>query len=276
MSDDTLKQPRKLRPRTTDQRRKGTPVEYKEYLKHDGYVTGIAYYSNPQGLGNFRLYVSGPPESVDRFAAEAGIISMQIAPGRDEDFALMRERQAEACKLQSERLQRQLEALHKLSDPEVLKNLSEEDRADLLREASDPLPQHDAEKPNLRRDRHIQIEVLDKLEPRTPYFLSFTVDPSVAQGTCDIWSLFDTNVIETWANLLWTGGDPDLYLYRGFSEMARSTNGTGFNESVYGWGGWGEWKLHVYGFSDGSSYELTEVARWYQDWWAGDDVPQMH
>ncbi|KPV54393.1 hypothetical protein SE17_04010 [Kouleothrix aurantiaca] len=101
-------------------------------------------------------------------------------------------------------------------------------------------------------------------------------DPAVARGTCDIWSMFDSSVIETWANLAWTGGDPDLYLYRGFSEMARSTNGSGFNESVYAWGGWGEWKLHVYGFSDGSSYEISEVARWYQDWWGGDDVPQTH
>ena len=275
MSDDVPQQPKKARARTADQQRKGTPVEFKEFLKHDGYVTGIAYYSNPQGLGNFRIYVHGPPESVKRFGAEAGIISMQIAPGRDEDFALMRERQAEACKRQSERLQRQVEALHKLADP-AAKDLSGDERGELLRDASDPLPEHDGGKPNLQRDRLIEIEVLDELKPRTPYFLAFTVDPSVARGTCDIWSLFNGNVIETWANLAWTGGDPDLYLYRGFAEMARSTNGTGFGEGVYGWGGSGEWKLHVYGFSDGSSYELTEVARWYQDWWAGDDVPNMH
>lgn len=276
MSDEARWQPRKIYPSTTDTSRKGTPVEFKEYLKHDGYVTGIAYYSNPQGQGNFRIYVHGQPEAVDKFAAEASIISMEFAPGTDADFAFMRERQAEACKLQSERLQRQLEALHKLSDPAAVKEMSEEDRAELLREASDPLPEHDHDKPNLQRDRLIQIEVLDERKPRTPYFLKFTIDPSVARGTCDIWSMFDSSVIETWANLAWTGGDPDLYLYRGFSEMARSTNGAGFNESVYAWGGWGEWKLHVYGFSDGSSYEISEVARWYQDWWGGDDVPQTH
>lgn len=267
---------RQARPHPADQQPKGTRLKYQEYLKHDTYVTGIAYYANPQGLGNFRIYVSGPPDSVDRFAEEASIIAMQIAPGTDADFAKMRERQAEACKRQSERLQRQAEALRKLADPAALAGLSEYERRELISDASDPQPAHDGAQPNLQRDRLIQIEVLDKLEPRVPYFLAYTIDPSVARGTCDIWCLFSGNVIETWAGLTWTGGDPDLYLYRGYAEMARSTNGTGSNESVYGWGGWGEWRLHVYGFSDGSSYEITQVDRWYQDWWAGDDVPNTH
>lgn len=255
--------------------RKGTPVEYKEYLKHAGYVTGIAYYSNPQGLGNFRIYVSGPPESVDRFAAEASILAMQIAPGTDKDYAELIEQQAEACKRQNERLRRQAEAIRKLTDATTMAAVKDDERRDLIRAASDPRPEHDAGKPNLQRDRLIEIEVLDKLEPRVPYFLRYTVDPSVARGTCDIWSMFDNNVIDTWANLTWTGGDPDLYLYRGFNEMARSINGSGLNESVYAWGGVGAWRLHVYGYSDASSYEISEVYRWYQDW-GGDDVPDNH
>ncbi|HNP73820.1 MAG TPA: hypothetical protein PLO33_19295 [Kouleothrix sp.] len=255
--------------------RKGIPIEYKEYLKHDGYVTGIAYFSNPQGLGNFRIYVSGPPESVDRFAAEASVIAMQIAPGTDKDYEQLFEQQAEACRRQNERLRRQADAIRKLSDSAFMDAVDADERRDLIRAASDPRPQHDACKPNLRRDRLIEIEVLDSLKPRVPYFLSYTIDPSVARGTCDIWSLFDDNVIDTWANLTWTGGDPDLYLYRGFSEMARSVNGAGANESVYGWGGVGAWRLHVYGYSDASSYEISETYRWYQDW-GGDDVPESH
>ena len=259
-------------PATTD--RKGTPIEYKEYLTHDTHVTGIAYYSNPQGLGNFRIYVSGQPEAVDRFAQEASIISMQVAPARDEDFVLMRERQEAACKRRIERQQVHEAALKKFADKEYVASLPEEERRDLARNAAEPGPEHHSAEPNLKRDRWIQIEVLDRFDPKVPHFLSYTIDPSVARGTCDLWSLFNGNVLHTSATLIWTGGDPDLYLFLNGNEADRSIHGFGQGEDVDA-GGSGAWKLHIYGYSDGSSYEIRSIDLWYQDLY-GNDVPDSH
>jgi hypothetical protein len=235
----------------------GSKIKYDEIQKHDAYVTGIAHFSDPQGRGNFRIYVSGQPDKVDRFAEEAVIVSMRIAPAQAEDVAFIQAQQEADCKNRLEQL---------IQDAEGRES----------KKSTSPRPEHDHLAPNLQRDRLIQIEVLDKLEPKITYALSIVLDPiSVAQHTCDIYGLWnDTGGID-WVSAAVTpvSGDPDLFLYRGGNPMSQSRGGPGWTDSVSGWGGGGTWSIHVYGYEPSNSYDLADSWLWRLD---ADDIPDSH
>ena len=235
----------------------GTKIRYDEIQKHSDYVTGIAHYSDPQGRGNFRIYVSGQPDKVDRFAEEAVILTMRVGPAQADDIAFFQAQQEADCKNRIERF---------IEDAEGRE--SEKSTA--------PQPEHDYPAPNLQRDRLIQFEVLDKLEPKAAYAVSIVLDPiSVAQHTCDIYGLWNDTGSINWvsASVIPVSGDPDLFLYRGGVLMSQSRGGAGWTDSASGWGGAGTWSIHVYGYEPSNSYDIAESWLWRLD---ADDAAQTH
>ena len=248
---------RKNKGRSTKVVEAGSKIKYDEVQKHATHVTGIVHFSDPQGRGNFRIYVSGQPDKVDRFAEEAIIVSMRLAPAQAEDIAFIQAQQEATCKNRLEQL---------VQDAEGRESTK----------STTPRPEHDHLAPDLQRDRLIQIEVLDKLEPKITYVLSMVLDPiSVAQHTCDIYGLWnDTGWISSAsAAVTPTAGDPDLFLYRGGAWMAQSRGGPGWIDSVYGEGGAGTWSIHVYGYDPSNAYDLANSWLWRLD---ADDIPDNH
>ena len=234
-----------------------TKIVYDEIQKHAEYVTGIAQYSDPQGRGNFRIYVSGQIDQVERFAEEAVILEMRVAPAQAEDIAAFQAHQEAECKNRLERF---------IQDAEGRE--SEKSTA--------PSSEHDYPAPNLKRDRLIQFEVLDKLEPKVPYAIAVVLDPiSVAQHSCDIYGLWNDPGNINWvsASVIPVSGDPDLFLYRGGVLMSQSRGGAGWTDSASAWGGAGTWSIHVYGYAPSNSYDLAESWLWRFD---ADDAAQTH
>jgi hypothetical protein len=235
----------------------GSTIKYDEIRKHATHVTGIAHFSDPEGRGNFRIYVSGQPDKVDRFAEEAVIVSMHIAPAQAEDIAFSQAQLEADCKNRFEELQNLVDG--RASEKSTL-----------------PRPEHDHLAPNLQRDRLIQVEVLDKLEPKITYAVSIVLDPiSVAQHTCDIYGLWNDAGDVSWvsAAVIPVSGDPDLFLYRGGIPITQSRGGPGWTDSVSSGAGAGIWSIHVNGYEPSNSYDLAESWLWRLD---ADDIPDTH
>lgn len=242
---------------STESPKSGTPITFHEYIQHDGFVTGVARYQEPTAdLGDFQIRVSGQPESVNVFGAEARILSLRIVPITARD-GYLEEQHAAWLKRNLERFKRSQVALLQLLDLDKKADLAawsvrEADLLDLI----SPSGEHDLD---FERHRLVEIQVLSKLNPKQAYRLSLQIDPSVAVGTCDIFRYSgDTGEIgEMDASITVQGGNPDLYLYQGGAWRDDSTHGPGQSESVHGDGTSGTWRLHVHGQGAGSTYTLN-------------------
>ena len=235
----------------------GTPIRFDEYIQHDGFVTGVARYQEPTAdLGDFQIRVSGRPESVDAFGAEARILSLRIVPITARDRHL--EEQHTAW------LERNLERVER-SRVALLQLLESDKKADLAAWSAREAHLLDLILPpvehalDLERERLVEIQVLSKINPEQSYQLSLQIDPSVPVDTCDIFRYSgDTGGIsEMDASITVQGGNPNLYLYQGGIWKDDSTHGPGQPESVHGDGTSGQWRLHVHGESAGCVYTLN-------------------
>lgn len=222
-------------------------IEYQEIIQSQSadHATGIAEYSDPNGKGKFKIYVTGKREEIKLYAEQANILSMQIAPAENRDNKASEPRMAILKEL-FQRQQKKVERLNMLLpilSPEKLENISQEQWQKLKAEFTD---KHE-HKLDWEHDRLIEIEVLDPpLKPNERYDLSYTIDPKVATGRCDVYTLRH-NAWSAKACIDTTKGNPDLYLYRDHFRVDSSEFGPGFDENVSGGGSLATWRVHVYG-----------------------------
>lgn len=237
---------------------KGTPIRYREIIEQDGYVTGIAEYIDPEGQGIFKIYVSGQRDAIQQYEADAVILDLKIIPTATDQT--VKQDTIRGLERQIIRLERQSVALRRLLELEQQPDpIPDETRLELETQAGEYLMEHHTDSPNLDRDRLIEIEILEGPISEPPYTILFSIDPPVAENTCDIYAYKGSQPSTVYASIAIEGGDPDTYLYRGGNEKDHAEGG---DTDVYGSGGAGTWRLHIFGREAGTSYKLDKSDRW--------------
>ena len=250
-------------------------IVYHGYEEKDGFVTGLAAYADPGGLGKFNLRVSGQRETVDGYAQDARIVKMQLTPIPPKTSDVFDEHRQSALASKKQWWYSQLDALKKivqntddpakLNDPDWLWHQGPGAKSDALSRAI-----------NLKQpgDCLIEIEASSLTKPSGPNLMSLYIDPMhipfrglhvykplIAMGGT-------TSLV--WARTHPLGGNPDLYLwlyclddggsnprFKGSSgqpanvddEVSAADN---VNECHHG----GIWRVHVYGASD-ADYDIN-------------------
>lgn len=242
-------------------------IEYQEIIQSSStdHVTGIAEYSDPDGQGKYKIYVTGKREEIKLYAEQATILSMQIARADNHDDRVSKPRITILREL-LQRRQRQIKRLKMflpILSSEKLENMADEEWQKLKAEFTD---KHE-HKLDWEHDRLIEIEVLDPpLKPNELYDLSYTIDPTVVTESCDVYTLRH-NAWSAKAKIDIHLGDPDLYLYDDDSMVDSSESRPGECEKVSGGGYLATWRVHVYGKS---TARYTIYGRWVI---IDDDVP---
>ncbi len=241
-------------------------ISYDEIVQEEGYVTGIAYFENQDGPGGFRFRVSGQEAAVLTYAQEAVIHKLALyVLDEDQLRAQLAERHASALEQRRaywhDWLKQRCEALHGLidaADLALLANTREWSVRLCLELLTFNKPIYLEEPPfDPTQDRLIRIEPLD-IGADAKYRLEYLIHPTVKAGKKDIYEPLDASISEAWARITSTGGDADLYLYRG-GVLKDSSTSAGADDEVSASGGKGSWRLHVRGYTDA---EYTHPGDW--------------
>lgn len=227
-------------------------LTYDAHIRHAGYVTGVAYYGN-EGQ-EFAIHISGQPDIVEASLRDIRINTLrftEIDPPKPQDPEEILRHYEDFITTQRKKLTQLKRILKRYSsDPEVTaKKLHPWEQ-----NYSAGLGCHSL-LPDWERSRLIEFEILTPLNPRRYYQFSIQLDPTVAEGHCDIYKLEaekPTKSVKVTVKTL--GGNPDAYLYHNNSLIDSSTNSSGENETVEGTcENKGTWYLHVYGAGSGTA-----------------------
>lgn len=239
-----------------------TPITYDDIIVHDSYVTGIAHYNNPQGLGEFELRVNGSSDKVEEYGATARIVRLEYGPLNQEKRDALQVQRDTTLASMREYWHHQLEIIQRRVFEVDEKTLQDPEAVWALRENAEKIADAEYSDPDFQNELAILIEVLNEDTEDTPQYLSFVIDPFIDRNETrryvpvvnGNWSVSAT--VEPVGPV---NGDPDLRLYRGGHWRGGSFRGTGQSDSVYAQGGNGSWELQVRGYS-ASNYIL------YGDW----------
>lgn len=215
-----------------------TKIVYDEIINEGEYIIGIAHFLHPEGLGEFEISVSGPPDAVESYPQEAVIYALEFVPaaGKDNFQELIKAR----------------------------KKSAEEFQREVSKEEPDPDKSKGDEKLefNYKRDRLIEFKPVGEYEVGTYYRLSFDIHPKVAQGSKDIYEPSNNNTTYASGAIDAISGIAYLYLYLNGQELAKSEYRDVTHQVVEA-GGPGFWRLYVYGYS-AATYKIT--GDWVLKW----------
>ncbi len=208
---------------------RGMPIVYDDYVIDPAtasqYVTGVAAYRDPDMGSEFHLRVSGKREYVDAYAKMAQIVSLTIVPASQVNARVIKRVGTQFLKKQWKERMKQLTQLAKSGDVKFLAN--PEGVWQALRQQEAALTQ---KRLDLSVDRYIEIEMPPDLIKGETYYLAFQIDPEVAPGSRDIYSVPGqiTAIL---------GGKPTAYTIEHLGQPRGVVEAQGEVNAIYEYGG---------------------------------------
>lgn len=244
-----------------------------KWEKRDGYSTGTATYSDPQGLGQFTIRVSGQEDSIHLYATQMHIRKLQVAQAPTNSRELMDSHHLSALDYKRKWWYAQLDALRGIIQSADWPLLNDPDALWRRRPGVGVEGLDYTYKLDLKRDRLIEIEPRIESREKATYLVSLDIDPPLSSGHLDVYMPVGT-VPTVWARTDQVQGDPNLFLWLYYAGQSN-------NPPVFGGcSGWGPgqpdevendanlflppggfWRLHVYAAS-GMDCTYTLYGNW--------------